>query len=810
MLLKNTLKKIKKSFGRYLSLFLIILLGVGFYTGIIESVPNIKNVQIEYYQETNLMDLKIVSTLGLDDEDITAINELKEVDTVVGSYTKDVIVEDNVVRIHSIEKEINKVHLIKGKLPTNNNECLADFNHYKIGDEITINKDYTNDLTNNKYKVVGTIISPIYTSDDYGSANIGNGKIYSYLFIPKDNFQYDYYTETYLTINKTNKDIPYANSYNNKVKKVIDKLEILKKERLTARMSQFMIQSFTNINTNQSIIDSFQNSNWYILDRDNVVSSYVILESQYDQVTTIANVIPLFFIIIVILMTSNTMTRMIAEERGEMGTLTSLGFSNLHIISTYLFYVLSATILGTIIGYFIGTIFLPKLVYNCFPVNFPEITYQFDLSLFLISLLTTCLIMTFVTITSCIKELKQKPAYLLRPIAPKSGKKVLLERINFIWNKLSFSSKVTIRNISRYKKRVLMTLLGTAGCTFLIMIGFALKDSINSIGDKQYTELFKYDNLMILNNNVTSISNDLNITLDSLIENPLLLNQTSYKVVEQNNSLDIYLLVPESTNEYFYSYFQLRDENSKSSLKLNDEGVIITPKIKKRFNIEVGDTITLENLNKEKYQVKVTGITENYVSNYIYMSKKLYEDIFQKKLSYNVIVSKNLQKQNKIATTLLESNQILSISFADDLLKNANNGVSGLNNIVILLVIISSLLAFTVLYNLTSINISERIREIATLKVLGFKDIESNEYIYRETIITVIIGIILGLIITPILHSYIMELLEVDTMVFLKQIKIQSYIYASVLTFSFALIMQIITYFKIKKINMIESLKSVE
>lgn len=802
MLIKNTLKKIKKSFGRYISLLFIVLLGVAFFTGIRESIPNIQNVQTDYYKDINLMDLKLISTLGFNEEDINALKNIYDIDKIVGAYSKSVLVNEDAIQVYSINDQINKSYLIDGKLPTKENECLADSKYYEVGDIIKINDDYSEDLKNNEYKVVGTIYSPIYSTNNYGSVDIGNGKLYSFIYIPEENFIYNYYTEAYVTIDKTEKDTPYSKSHNDKIEDVSKEIEKIKEERIQSRLQELMSSGY-NL-TSENVLSK---NDWYILTRDDVITSYTILNSQYDQVITIANVIPIFFILIVVLMSSNTMSRMISEERVEMGTLSSLGVSNTKIILTYMLYVLSSTILGSILGYFIGTIFIPSFVYNCFPVIFPEISYHFNMTLFVAVILVSCFIMSFVTIYCCLKELKDKPAYLLRPVSPKSGKKIFLEKIKFIWSKLSFSSKITIRNISRYKRRVTMTIVGIMGCTFLIMIGFALKDSINCVGDKQFNELFKYDNLIILNNSVSSMDNDLSDIFDGLIDNPILLNQTSYKVVNDKNSLDIYMIIPEQSS--FNDYFVLREESGKK-LILTDEGVIITPKIKDRFNVEVGDTITIENLDKKQVEVKVIGVTENYVSNYIYMSNTYYEKIFNEQVKYNVVVSKNLQDKYKIAMQLLQSDKILSINFREDLLQSANNGVSGLNNIVALLVVISSFLAFTVLYNITSINISERTREIATLKVLGFNDTETNEYIYREITITVIIGIILGLIITPILHGYIMELLETDTTVFLKEIKINSYIYSAVLTFLFAIIMQIITYFKLKKVNMIESLKSVE
>ena len=803
MLLKNTFRKIKKSFGRYLSLLFIIFLGVGFYTGIKESIPNIQDVQKKYYNETKLADLKIISTLGFDEDDVNAL-KLTGVKNAIGSYSKDVLVGEKVIRIHSIETEINTVDIITGRMPKKANECLADDSFYKVGDKIKIHEEHQKNLKEKEYKVVGTTRSPLYSSTDYPTTEIGNGKIYSFIHIPKENFDFEHYNEAYLVVDKKSTDIPYTKGYNVKIDKIIEQLQLIKNERLTIREHEIIQKSDGKL-SEKDILDE-----WYFLSREDFVTSYTILEDQYRQVNIIADVIPIFFILIVLLMTSNTMTRMITEERGEMGTLLSLGYSNEEIIFNYIVYVLSATLIGAVFGYFIGTITLPEIVYRCFPLNFPDATYTFRPQLFILSILISTFVMTYVTTSACNKELKSSPAYLLRPEPPKRGKKVLLEKIHFIWNRLSFSSKITIRNIARYKKRVLITLIGSAGCTFMIMIGFALKDSINTVGNKQYEDLFKYDNLIILNKSEKELDKDLKEDLEDLVKNEILLNQTSLKVVSKENSLDVYLIAPEKIDKQFSQYYELKEKDSSKKIKLTDKGVIITPKIKERFNVKIGDKIKVEDLDKNQYELKVTGVTENYVSNYIYISKDYYEKIFDKELKYNVIASTNVKGKDKIAKELLKTQEVVSVNFSEDLLKTANETVKGLNSVIILLVVISSLLAFTVLYNLTSINISERTREIATLKVLGFTDIESNEYIYRETFITVLVGIVLGLLITPPLHDLVMTLLEVDHMVFLREIKIQSYIYSSLLTFVFAIIMQIITFYKMKKINMIESLKSVE
>ena len=805
MLLKNTIRKIKKSFGRYLSLLIIIFLGVGFYTGITTAIPDMANKQSEYYEDTKAADLKVISTLGFTDADVEAMH-LTGVTQTLGTYSKDVLVDENAIRVHAIEEKINKVELIEGRLPKKENECLADNVYYQVGDKIKINDDYKDNLKVTEYKVVGTIISPLYSGNEYGTTQIGNGKLYSFIFINKDNFDYEYYTEAYLTIDKKKNDVPYSEGYVLKTDKITSQLSVVKNEQLTSRKDEIIRKSHGTI-TDKDL----RHHTWYIQDRDEFIPTYTILDSQFDQVMTIANVIPLFFILIVALMTSNTMTRMIKEERGEMGTLLSLGFSSEEIINNYLIYVLSATSIGATLGYFIGTLTLPKLVFYCFPLNFPDITYTFRPVLFIASLAVSLVLMSWVTTSSAEKELKQAPAYLLRPEPPKKGQKILLEKVHFIWDKLSFSTKTTLRNISRYKKRVLITLIGAAGCTFMIMIGLALKDSINTVGDKQYSDLFRYDNLIILNKGISETDAKLDEILEPLVKDELLIHQEPYKVVNDKKSLDIYLMSPKYTNEQFYKYFNLKEKDNNKKLKLNNKGVIITPKVAERFELEIGDELTIESLNNKEYKLKVSGITENYVSNYIYISKDYYKEIFGSDALYNVIASTNVEKNtNKIANELLKEENIVSINFSKELLKNANEAVKGLNAVIALLVVISSALAFTVLYNLTSINISERTREIATLKVLGFTDNESNAYIYRETLITVIIGIIIGLIITKPLHGMVMALLEVDHMMFLRTIEFKSYVFSSLLTLIFAIIMLFITYYKIKQIDMIESLKSVE
>ncbi len=807
MLFKNTIRKLKHSFGRYFSLLIIVLIGIGFYAGIQSSVPSIKRIQNDYYENTNLMDLTVKGTLGLTDEDVNALKKLDTVSDAIPSYSAYVLNGEEAIKVNAITENINQYELISGRKPQNDDECLADSSFYKVGDTIEITSE-DNPLKKSKFKVVGTIISPLYTGTNYGYTNIGTGKLYSYIYVPKTVFNEDAYSEIYILGEKTSKEVPYSKAYDDFIDELTDEIENIQDEREEERLKevQTSLMNASLANPNITTMPDIE-SKWYITGRNSEVTGYTTLENQYFQVTTIATIIPLIFVSIVFLMTSNTMTRMISEERTEMGTFSSLGISNKRIIFNYLCYVLSGTIIGAIIGYIIGTLFIPPLVYNIFQFHIPDLEYYFDINLFTGCLLVAITLMTIVTVWNCRKSLKAKPANLLRPASPKSGKAIFLEKIKFFWSKLSFSSKITTRNIFRYKKRVFMTLIGSAGCTCLIFLGFALKDSVNGVGDKQYGEIFKYDNMMVLNNNIQNISEVNNVK--NMVKNPLLFNQYSYDLkYDEDSSLSVYVVIPEENNQTFKNYFNLLDNKTGKEISLNNDGIIITPKIADKLKLEVGDKLIIQSQSGEEKKVTIENIAENYISNYIYMSKELYKKLFNEDVTYNMIASDNNKNTN--AKDILNSGSVMSINFSKDLMESANKEIKGLNNIVILIVVVSSMLALTVLYNLTSINISEREREIATLKVLGFNGRESNEYIYRETLVIVIIGIIVGLIIAVPLHRVITGFIEGDDMMFLKNVKVLSFVYSSMLTLLFAIIMQVVTYFKLRKVDMIESLKSVE
>ncbi len=938
-----------------MSLIAIILIGVGFYAGIRLSIPAIRNAQTEFTNETIMMDIHIVSTLGLTDEDVEELKKLDGVDKVTSGYSEFAYDGNDVIRVISIDNEINRSLLKDGTRPVKDDECLADNAHYKVGDVITVREPSGDEAENSvekevaestagdaepqtedtgedseedensdgilrvhKYKVVGTVVDPTYLGDDYGSATIGNGELTSYILVDKNVFDIDSYTDIYMTMKKTEDDVPYSDSYEKKLENLKSKIETIREKREKAREDDLheravqtaynevekrreeireevrakveeevrakvkkeqdktiaglkekagklgmkfedfvgtlseglrdYISPYTDIEIDSMVDDQMDEAmatamdeakdkaaaeveipecKWYVNGRDEDVPTYKTLLDQYNEVEAIADIIPLFFIVVVVLMTSNTMSRMIAEERGEMGTLTSLGYSNIRIIGSYMIYVLLATFIGVFGGYFLGEWLLPDFVFKCFPLYLSGIKYIVDLKMIIGSLVVSFVVMTGVTVYSCMMELRHKPAYLLRPVPPKKGRKLLLERIKGFWGRLSFSWKITIRNLFRYKRRVIMTILGVGGCTFLMLIGFALRDCVSGIGDKQFKDIIHYDVMAVMNEGVAGfdkIDSD-GEDLGKLLTDPLMLRQETLTISKGDDfNLDVYLIVPDDDSDKFADYFTLRaadprdigfrqDEELKKGtpLTLDNDGVIITPRIAERLHIGIGDKLVLQNSDGESYSVNISAITENYVSNYVYMSEDLYRQTFRHGVLYNTVVAKNaLGDSKKLAEKLYDIDTFVNVTTSEKVQRQANEAIKGLDSVVVLLVVIASLLAFTVIYNLIAISISERTREIATLKVLGFTPVETNNYIYRETIISSIAGIIIGLLITPYILGIVLDIIGVDNLIFVRIIKPVSYFMATGLALVFTFVMMGVTFLKLRSIDMIESLKSVD
>ena len=856
-LLKDAFKEIKVSYKRFISILLMALLGVGFFAGLRATSPDMVNTIDEYFKAQNVYDIQVMSTLGLTDGDVEAIKNVENVESVYGTYSKDGLInlddKEVVSKILCVE-DINKPLLVEGSMPQNQNECVVEEEFLKnanknIGDYIQIEpeKDENSSqeseefLKEKEMKIVGTVKSPLYISRDRGTSKLGSGTVDYYIYVSKDNINSDVYTEIYVKLKDSQKYTTSSSRYEKYVDETKQKIEEIKDERQKARYDELIgeanskIQEAENeLNTEKQnaeqqikeaegkIIDAkdevakIENPTWYILDR-NQNSGYASFIQDTESIENLSMVFPIVFFAIAILVSLTSMTRMVEEERQEIGTLKALGYNKFHISLKYIIYSSLACIIGAIIGMNIGFQLLPRIVWDMYEMMYtmPSITvlYNYEYSTLGLFLIYICIVGA--TLYSILKELKDAPATLLRPKAPKLGKRVLLERITPIWKRLNFSQKVTIRNIFRYKKRFLMTIIGIFGCTSLILAGFGLKDSISKILPYQYEKIFNYDIQVSLksaldNENrqelITNLKN--NAQINEVVETYMISGTAS----KEENQEDIQIIVPQDNNELdkVIKLYDLKE----NKINLNEDGIVITDKLAQLINAKVGDTITVKDTNDVEKELKIVNIAENYISHYVYMSKSLYEKIYEENCIPNVLLiqDKELTKEQEsdLSREIVEQNQVSTVSLTSTIMTTLDDTMNSLNYVVIILIVSAGLLAFVVLYNLSNVNISERIRELATIKVLGFYDKEVYSYINRETTLLTIIGIILGLGGGYLLNFYIIGTCEIDMLRFVKVIDPLSYLYAILITVAFTIIVNIFTYFALKKIDMIGSLKSVE
>mgnify|MGYP002542709923 CR=1 FL=1 len=562
----------------------------------------------------------------------------------------------------------------------------------------------------------------------------------------------------------------------------------------------------------QRQIDSIDDAKWYVLGRDSN-AGYVSFDGNAEKVAAIAQVFPVFFFLVAALVALTTMTRMVEEERTQIGTLKALGYSRGAIMFKYMLYAGVATVCGCIFGLLVGFWIFPTVIWGAYEImyNLPPLVISFNVKYAALSSAAAILCTMFATWSACISTLRENPARLMLPKAPKAGKRVFLERIPLIWNHLTFTHKVTARNLIRYKKRFFMTVIGIAGCTALLLTGFGLRDSISDIVGKQFREIARY-NLMA---GLQSGRDDeaLREILDGAASDYLYAQQTSVDATGNGGTLSAYLYVPEEAGR-LDEFITLRERRSGTAVPFTDEGVLLTEKLATKLGVKAGDVLTLEDGDNRTAQVTVSGITENYVYNYIYITPSLYRSVFGSEPDYNLVAAKvtddSKTNRDALATALLEVDGVASVSFTTDISRSFDDIVKNIDYIVIVLIVSAGLLAFVVLYNLTNINITERQKEIATIKVLGFYDREVNAYIFRETGILSVIGTGVGLILGIFLHAFVVRTAEVEIVMFGREIYAMSFLLAAILTLAFSALVDVVMARKLRKIDMVESMKAGE
>lgn len=896
---KDFIRNIKGSLGRFFAIMAIVAIGVAFFAGVTASSGDMKHSSDSYYDEYNMNDIRILSSIGFTSQDIEAVSKVSGVKAVYKTNTQDVLVDydgrENVAHISGIpvgkasddDSYINQLRIKEGRLPQNDKECVVKYEDTRksmqVGDVISFKSGTEDDINDTfkdtEYTVVGIVYTPCYVSYDLGSTGIGNGHINYCIYVGDDEFKNNYYTECYAVIDGAKDMDTYSDEYKKLIDKYADDIKAISKERLDIR-KQTVIDEYTRAkadkkeelletikkNVEDSITEQYQayypgmdvssmiapyvktayekavaqfdfdavnaeydkkmneiladsdSWEWYVLTRE---SSYSFrdYESSANRMKAIATVFPLFFIIVAGLVCLTTMTRMVEEERGLIGTYKALGYGKATIALKYVIYAFLASLTGAVIGCAAGLRLFPYIIYESWNIIYqmPAIKYASHTILSVVAVASLILVTLIATLYSCYNELSEVPSALMRPKAPKNGKKILLEH-TFIWKHLSFTKKVTMRNIFLYKKRFFMTVIGIAGCGALITAGFGIKDSVQSIIDNQYGQIIHYDNILVFNKNADSDArNNLSdkISSDEYYKSSLM-DYAYTAEVKIPGSADDYsteITVVNDTSAYM-DYVTFRTRRSKKTIELDDSGVIISEKLAKDLNVKEGDNVLIHDEDNKQATVKVSGVMEMYINNYIFMTSEYYSQVFGYTPDNNrilgILTSDGDDIQSVIGDRYLTDNNVKSLTFVKANITRFENMIQSLDLVTWVLIISAGMLAFVVLYNLTNVNISERIREIATIKVLGFYDREVGEYVYRENIILTLIGGVFGLLLGMALHAYIMTTIELDGVMFGTKINISSFLISYGITILFSLLINIFMYPSLKKIPMVESLKSVE
>lgn len=566
-------------------------------------------------------------------------------------------------------------------------------------------------------------------------------------------------------------------------------------------------------------VQDIEKPTWYVYDRD-TLTEYSGYGENAERLGAIGRVFPVLFFLVAALISLTSMTRMVEEQRTAIGTMKALGYSKMSIAKKYLGYALIATAGGSVLGVLIGEKILPYIIVYAYGILYQHIThilvpYQWIYAWMAAAAAIVCTMAA--TFFACYKELVAQPAVLMRPPAPKNGQRVFLERIKFIWKHLSFTWKSCIRNLTRYKKRFFMTVFGIGGCMGLMLVGYGIKDSCYEIAELQFRDIQMYDGSVYLKED---ISDEIRQNLldymkdDSDISHYMQTSMKNVTLVNGKNKRDTYQVVFSEPKDV-KDYFDFHDRKSKEEYTLDDEGVIISEKTGKLLNAKAGDTIEIKDEENGNKKVKIAHICENYMGHYIFFTPSYYEKVYGENSEYNSIFfagqkGDTQEDYNKIGEDILTQDGALSVSYMRDIEKQLDDMLKSLNLVIVVLIISAGMLAFVVLYNLNTVNITERQRELATLKVLGFYDLEVAEHVYRENVLLTFIGAAVGVVLGKFLHAFIIDTVEVDTAMFGRNINFSSYVYSLLFTILFSLIVNGIMYFKLKKIDMVESLKSIE
>ena len=858
-LLTDAVREIMHTKKKFISLLIMNFLAVGFLAGLRMTAPDMKHSLDVYYDEQNLMDIRIVSTLGLTQDDIEALvdhneeiigeeNKGKHLPVITdaeGSKYFDALIGEDTVTVISLPERINRLRLVEGDYPQNSEECiveqlLADKLGIKIGDQITINTEDADKLTAepsvlrvHTFRVSGIAISPLFISKTRGTSSIGSGTVTAWISLPEEVFTQDYYTSVYLSTEELDPIDCYSDEYENRINDLIEYLKPLGKRRADIRREQ-LISEATITDMMAQIFSAglssiqVENGKWYILDR-NSLESYGEFSMDAERMSKLADVFPMIFFLVAALSSLTTMTRMVEEHRTQIGCMKALGFSGRDIGIKYIGYALASSLGGGLAGWTCGIFSIPAIIYYEWGLEYllPSIKFLFSPAVMAYSVGLAVLATAGAAAAACHTTLSASAASLMRPKAPKPGKRVLLERISPIWTRLSFIQKVSMRNLFRYKRRFWMTVAGIGGCTALVVTGLGLRDSIFDILAWQFDEITCYDAALGISEEIRADEKmRMSQTLESMPEISSFQEcyQSSLDLETHSGKVEYASVICVDDLGELDGFINLRHrrhgggiskeyrELFEDPVEKKPDGIVIDEKMAEILKVNVGSEVTLINADEEKFTAVISDITENYVNHYVYMTRKCWKSITGEWPLYNSILLQlsDGTEEEEAAAKLIAIDGAISYNRIDQMRTRFESSIRSINAIIVIIIAAAAILAFLVLFNLTNINVTERIRELATLKVLGFYDGETASYVYRENGTLTVIGVFIGLFMGKWLHSWLIRTIEVDYLMFGRSVHTRSFILAALLTFVFSLSVNFFSYFTIKDIDMIESLKSVE
>lgn len=821
---KDIRRTIFRNKKRFCSILIITALGVMMLSGLKAACDDLRYSADQFYDEQQVFDIQIVSTMGLNEDDLAALRKANGIERAEGVYRETVYTSVNGssqnADVQTLGGQLNMPYLLKGRLPENEKEIAvsktyADDSGKTIGDTMRFHEP---SQIRSTYTISAIVQDPSDLNNKDGAASFRSISANRYVcFIREDSISVPAYTAAYVQVKGSRDMASYSDEYEALIKQAKKTLEqdVRRQQedrRYDELVEQMKLAAYAVDPQAAAYVDtsSIEHPKWYIQDRSSL-SSYSNIESDADSIEAVGTAFPIVFFTVAILIALTTITRMVEEERLLIGTYKALGFRNIEIMKKYLLYAGSACLLGGIIGDIGGFLLLPKFVFSIFQTLYliPNYSLQFDAWYGIggIALFTGgILIAVWIAVH---EELRHMPAVLMRPKAPRTGARVLLERIRPLWRNLTFLNKVTARNLFRYKKRMLMTVFGIMGCSALVLCAMAINDSVSALIPRQYEHIYRYD-LMVMTDDAQGGTK---LSTDDEVSECLALLVDNATIKSSGNKEERVQLMVFSEQADVASYLSLEDLNG-DPVTLEEGDVFVTQNASQVLDFSVKDTIRVQNSDLKEVRVKVTGIVQNYLGNTIYMNENTYESLFG---SYedNAVLANfkgNISEQQKdsYVQKLEDRDGVLSVVSTSSMQDAFETSFSLITSVVYLILAMAAALAFVVLFTLSTTNISERIRELATIKVLGFYDKEVHSYVNKETLLLTLLGILVGLPAGTILAQSLTYVLNMPSIHFAVTIRPISYLYTVLLSFGFAVVVNLITNRVLNHIDMVESLKSME